>query len=102
MNFCQYDVLTGANEALVLRVAVPGLTKDRLQVDFTDDILIVKEVNKPPLDNYTRKGIKEIYGEWTVPDELKIDMVSLQNGILEVLFSKKLPETQKGTRLEIQ
>lgn len=98
-----YDLISGANEALVLRVAVPGLHKSDLEVNFSGDLLTVKQVvnTKKPVE-YLRKGIKEVYGEWIVDSDLKIDMVSLENGILEVLLSKKIPVPPKGTRLEIQ
>lgn len=97
----QYNIIKTSNEGLILQVPVPGYTKENISLEIDKGNLILSVDNKKSNYEYIRKGISKPYGEWVLDPDLKVDMATCTNGMLEILCSKVIPVTN-GTRIQIQ
>jgi HSP20 family protein len=95
-------------EAVVVRVQVPGVSKDNLHVDITEHALTLrgemKEEEKKDEKNYYRQEIR--YGAFTrtipLPMAVKVDQATaqLKDGLLEVTLPKS--EVTKAKEIPIK
>jgi HSP20 family protein len=98
------------NNELVVRADLPGLTKDDVKVDVTDDRLIIQGERKRE-QNEEREGLyrsERSYGsfsriiplpEGTMTDQAK---ASFKDGVLEVTMPAPPEQVTRGRRLEIK
>ena len=96
----QYSITYLENGATLLKIAVPGFSKENLEVNFIEDNLYVRGKYEQNDVNFTFIP-SELDVSFGMPKNTKIDLVSLEKGILHVLFSKKVPTQAESTRLEI-
>jgi len=97
------------NNELVVRADLPGLTKDDVKVDVTDDRLIIQGERKRE-QTEEREGVyrsERSYGsfsrmiplpEGTMADEAK---ASFKDGVLEITMPAPPAHLARGRRLEI-
>ena len=97
--------VSDTKKSVVVKVQVPGVPKDRIQVNVTDDILTVKgdmqEEEEKEEKNYHRREIR--YGAFArtvqLPTAVVADKASakLKDGVLEV----KIPKSKETKVKEI-
>jgi HSP20 family protein len=97
------------NNELVVRVDLPGLTKDDIKVDITDNRLTLQGERKREHEE-ERGGVyrsERTYGsfyrevplpEGTIPDQAK---ASFKDGVLEITMPAPPEQVRRGRRLEI-
>ena len=102
------EVFQRGNE-LVVRADLPGLTKDDVHVDITEDALTISGERKQEHEE-EREGVyraERSYGsfqrvvplpEGTIPDSAK---ALFKNGVLEITMQAPSREVSRGRRLEI-
>jgi HSP20 family protein len=93
-------------DAVVVKAELPGMTKDDIQVNITDHMLILKGEKKKDEEvkekDYYRS--ERIYGAFTrslpLPTETDPEKVhaTFKNGVLEV----RLPKTEEAKKREIK
>ena len=104
----QIEVFERDNE-LVLRADLPGLTKDDVNVEFSDDGITIEGERK---DEQEEKGegfyrSERSYGKFyrriPVPEAVKAEdaKATFNNGVLEITMPAPKREPKKARRLEI-
>lgn len=102
------EILERDNE-LVIRADLPGLSKDDINVEVTDDMLTIAGERREERDE-TREGYRHSerrYGRFSrsfpLPEGINAEDVkaAFQNGVLEVTMPAPKRE-QRGRRIEIQ
>lgn len=97
--------VSDTKKTVVVKVQVPGVPKDRIQVNVTDDVLTVKgdmqEEEEKEEKNYHRREIR--YGSFTRTVQLPTSVIAdkatakLKDGVLEV----KIPKSKESKVKEI-
>lgn len=97
-NFPPHNIIKEDETNYKIELAVAGYSEDLLEVSFDDGTLTVKtlDVETNAID-YIHKGItsKFFSKEFILADEMVVDSVSLDNGILSVNMSRVVPEEKK-------
>ena len=102
------DVLHRDNE-LVVRADLPGLTKDDIKVDVTEDGIIIQGERKRE-QKEEREGVyrsERSYGSFTrvipLPEGTMTDQAkaTFKDGVLEVTMPAPPDQVRRGRRLEI-
>ncbi len=104
----QVEVFERDNQ-LVVRADLPGLTKDDVHVEITDDALIIegerKQEHEERREGYYRseRSYGRFYREIPLPEGVNAEnaTATFRNGVLEITM--QLPERQpRGRRIEIK
>ena len=95
-------------DAVLVKAQVPGISKDNIQVNITDDAITLKgemkEEEKTEEKNYTRREFR--YGVFSrtiaLPSTVQADKATaqLKDGVLEITIPKN--EKAKGKEIPIQ
>jgi HSP20 family protein len=97
------------NNELVVRADVPGLTKDDIKVDVTDDAITIEGERKRERQE-EREGVyrsERSYGRFCrvvpLPDGAMADQAkaTFSNGVLEVTLPAPPEQVRRGRRVEI-
>ena len=101
--------VTQRNNELVIHADLPGLTKDDIKVDVTDDAVTIQGERRREHEE-DRGGVyrsERSYGsfhrvvplpEGTIADQAK---ASFKNGVLEIVMPAPPEQVSRGRRLEI-
>ena len=97
-------------DAVVVKAQVPGVSKDQLQVNITDDTLTLKgemqEEEKKEGKNFHRQEFRYGAFERTValPMAVQADKATaqLKDGVLEITLPKSVNAQAKGKQIPIQ
>ena len=94
-----HEVIIGPNNSYILRIALPGFTKEQIDCEFVDGWIIVS-ASRAKENRISVESIFNTYkNKFCLGKDTKVDMVTLNNGILEILFSKDM--ATNGTKLRI-
>ena len=97
-----YDLIAGANKTLILCLAYPGFGKDDLECTMEGINLRIKSVTSAPSGEYIWRGIPHEVNELVeIGKDKKIDMITMEHGILEILVSEVMP-VPNSNRIAIQ
>lgn len=104
----QVEVVERGNE-LVLRADLPGLTKDDVNVELSNDGITLegerKSESKEEGDGYYRseRSYGKFYRRIPLPDGVNVDdaKASFNNGVLEITMPAPKREQRKPRKLEI-
>ena len=98
------------NNELVIRADLPGLSKDDVKVDVTDDAITVhgerREEHQEEREGYYHT--EREYGQFErvipVPEGAITEsaQASFKNGVLEITIQAPPAETRRGRRLDIK
>jgi HSP20 family protein len=99
-----------ANEAIVVRAELPGLTKEEVKVEIVNGALTIEGERKYEKE-MTKKGhftTERAYGTFyrriLLPEETKIAEAKaiFKNGVLEVTIPAPMVEKELGRRLDVK
>jgi molecular chaperone IbpA len=98
-NYPPYNVLDGHDGRTLLEVALAGFSGKDIEVTTERNVLTVS-AKKAPLDKerkYSHKGIsyRTFSRNWQMADDVEVEDVKFEDGLLKVLLVKNLPEKQK-------
>ncbi|MCX8030371.1 MAG: Hsp20/alpha crystallin family protein [Thermodesulfovibrionales bacterium] len=95
---------------VVVRIDLPGVNKDEVDISIMNDNLLIKgEIKKPEEireDNYYIK--EKSYGSFSrsilLPADIDVEHVSavMKNGVLEIVFAKKEEAKTKERKIQIK
>ena len=98
-NYPPYNIVTGPDGRTTLEIALAGFSSGDIKVETERNVLTVS-ANKSREEtkrDYTHRGIsyKTFARNWQMADDVEIEEVEFENGLLTILLRKELPENQK-------
>ena len=98
-SYPPYNVVNGDDGRTVLEIALAGFTSEDIEVATERNVLTVS-AKKAPADKqrkYSHKGIsyRTFSRNWQMADDVEVEDVQFENGLLIVTLKKELPEKQK-------
>ena len=98
-NYPPYNVVAGNDGRTVLEVALAGFSGKDIEVTTERNVLTVSAKKAPPDKErkYSHKGIsyRTFSRNWQMADDVEVEDVKFEDGLLKVLLVKNLPEKQK-------
>lgn len=84
----KYDIIDNGNGTLCLDLAVPGFTKEDLEITTREGIIEVKSTTRPPSGyTYKARGIAtEVNETISLNRDLKVESAICDLGILRILL----------------
>jgi len=98
-NYPPYNVVDGEDGRTLLEVALAGFAEGDIEVATERNVLTVS-AGKAPADKerkYSHKGIscRTFSRNWQMADDVEVEDVKFENGLLTIVLRKELPEKQK-------
>ena len=98
-SYPPYNIVNGHDGRTVLEVALAGFSRDDIEVETERNVLTVSARKAPPDKErkYHHKGIsyRTFSRNWQMGDDVEIDEVKFEDGLLTITLVKNLPEKQK-------
>jgi len=94
-NFPPYNILQLSNHETRLEIALAGFKKDEVKVYSEYGKLIVEGKREKALDGeYIHRGManRDFERAWTIAEDVNIDTVSFEDGLLIVTLKKIVPD----------
>jgi len=98
-NYPPYNVVDGEDGRTILEVALAGFSEADIEVATERNVLTVS-AKKAPADKerkYSHKGIsyRTFARNWQMADDVEVEDVKFENGLLTIILRKELPEKQR-------
>jgi molecular chaperone IbpA len=98
-SYPPYNVVNGGDGKTILEVALAGFAAGDIEVETERNVLTVS-ARKTPADKerkYHHKGIsyRTFSRNWQMGDDVEINEVKFEDGLLTITLVKNLPEKQK-------
>ena len=98
-NYPPYNIVHGDDGRTILEVALAGFTRGDIEVETERNVLTVS-ARKAPADKerkYSHKGIsyRTFSRNWQMADDVEVEGVSFDDGLLKIVLKKELPEKQR-------
>ena len=98
-NYPPHNVVNGSDGRTILELALAGFSRGDIEVETERNVLTVS-ARKAPADkekNYAHKGIsyRTFSRNWQMADDVEVESVDFEDGLLSITLRKELPEKQK-------
>ena len=98
-NYPPHNVVNGSDGRTILELALAGFTRGDIEVETERNVLTVS-ARKAPADKerkYAHKGIsyRTFSRNWQMADDVEVESVDFEDGLLSITLRKELPEKQK-------
>ena len=98
-NYPPHNVINGSDGRTILELALAGFSRGDIQVETERNVLTVS-ANKTSTDKekqYQHKGISQrsFSKNWQMSDDVEVEKVEFEDGLLQIILKKELPEKQK-------
>ena len=101
-----YNIRKVADNKYQIELAVAGFGKQDIELELTDNKLIVKGNTSSETDtsDYLFKGIgmRAFTRTFAVDDHIEVESAELVNGMLKVVLEKLIPENKKSKKINIK
>lgn len=97
-NYPPYNIIEESNVSLRVEVALAGFKKSEISVYTENNKLFVEgQKEEDSTENYKFRGLakRSFNRAWTIPDDIRVDEVFFEDGLLTVRLHKIIPEHQK-------
>tara|TARA_B100000035_G_scaffold171923_1_gene146704 strand:+ start:3020 stop:3424 length:405 start_codon:yes stop_codon:yes gene_type:complete len=98
-NYPPYNVVDGDDGRTILEVALAGFADGDIEVTTERNVLTISAKKAPPDKErkYSHKGIsyRTFSRNWQMADDVEVESVEFESGLLIVTLRKELPEKQK-------
>ena len=109
-NYPPYNIRKTGKDNYSIEVALAGFNKKDVEVEFEDNILIVrtKQLNKSDDQNVDgeiiHKGIsqRQFARSFTIADDVKVNGAELKDGLLTIACERILPDHKKKRLIDIK
>ena len=102
-NYPHYNIIEVKEGVHILEIALAGFSREAIEVVTERNVLTVSA--KRDVDNrtYTHRGLayRSFARNWQLADNVEVDGVTYENGLLSVTLRRVLPEAQQRKVLEI-
>ncbi len=99
-NYPPYDIIKISENNYRISIALAGFNAKNISILIDDNILIIKSSGKSETtnDNYLYKGIayRAFEKKFRLADNIKVEVASLVNGLLNIDLKKILPKKRKA------
>ena len=103
-NYPPYNIVKTSDTTSALEIALAGFSKEEIEVVTERNVLTVS-THREGTDSreYTHRGLAQrtFARNWQLSDDVVVDSVDYQNGLLTVVLRKELPENQQRKILPI-
>ena len=103
-NYPPYNIVKTSDTTSALEIALAGFSKEEIEVVTERNVLTVS-THREGTDGreYTHRGLAQrtFARNWQLSDDVVVDSVDYQNGLLTVVLRKELPESQQRKILPI-
>ena len=98
-NYPPHNVINGSDGRTILELALAGFSRGDIEVETERNVLTVS-ANKKSADKeiqYQHKGIshRSFSKNWQMSDDVEVEKVEFEDGLLKIILKKELPEKQK-------
>ena len=98
-NYPPHNVVNGSDGRTILELALAGFSRGDIEVETERNVLTVS-ARKAPADKerkYAHKGIsyRTFSRNWQMADDVEVESVDFEDGLLSITLRKELPEKQK-------
>jgi len=98
------------DDRLVVRADLPGMTKDDIKVDVTDDAVTIQGERRQEHEErregyyHTERSYGSFYRSIPLPEGVEADKAdaSFRDGVLEVIMPARRQEASRGRRVEVK
>lgn len=103
-NYPPYNIVKTSDTTSALEIALAGFSKEEIEVVTERNVLTVS-THREGTDGreYTHRGLAQrtFARNWQLSDDVVVDSVDYQNGLLTVVLRKELPDNQQRKILPI-
>lgn len=103
-NYPPYNIVKTSDTTSALEIALAGFSKEEIEVVTERNVLTVS-THREGTDGreYTHRGLAQrtFARNWQLSDDVVVDSVDYQNGLLTIVLRKELPESQQRKTLPI-
>ena len=101
-----YNVIeTDDEDTYVIEIAVAGFAKEDLEITVKDQTLTVKgEMKDPEHTKFVHKGIaaRKFTREFALGEHIEVIGAKVENGMLEIVLERIVPEEEKPKTIKIK
>lgn len=104
-NYPPYNIKKIDDNTYVIEIAVAGFSKSEIEVEFSDDKLIVRgNAQDDAGSDWLYKGIaaRNFTRTFALDDKIEIKDAALVNGMLKIALEKIIPEHKKPKKIEVK
>lgn len=97
-NYPPYNIIEENNVTLKVEVALAGFKREEIKVYTENNKLFVEGQKEDDTEQkFKHRGIakRSFVRAWTIPDDIKVETVEFDNGLLSIRLHKIVPEHQK-------
>lgn len=97
-NYPPYNIIEESDVSLRVEVALAGFKKTEISVYTENNKLFVEgKKEEDSSANYKHRGLakRSFTRAWTIPDDIRVEEVLFEDGLLTVRLQKIVPEHQK-------
>ena len=97
-NYPPFNIIEESNVALRVEVALAGFKKKEIMVYTENNKLFVEGQKEEDGDvNYKHRGLakRSFNRSWTIPDDLRVEEVEFEDGLLTIRLQRIVPEHQR-------
>jgi len=104
-NYPPYNIKKTGDNTYVIELAVAGFGKQDIEIELTDNKMIVKgNVEGSDDDSYLFKGIanRAFTRTFALDDQIEIQNAAMMNGMLKIFLERIIPEHKKPKKIEVK
>jgi len=99
-NYPPYNLIKDSSVSFRLEIALAGFKKEDISVYTENNKLFVEgsqEQDEEPLAEYIHRGLatRDFTRVWTISDDVRVEDVVYDNGILTIILKRIIPDHQK-------
>lgn len=99
-----YNLIKTSDDNLKLQIAIPGYSKDEIEIYSQENFLHIKTKNiEQKKEDYLYHGIfkHNFHEKWRIAKNIEIGEAKYNNGLLEIDFKLIVPEESKPKLIDI-
>ncbi len=107
-NYPPYNIRKISDNDYKIEVALAGYSKDDIELELKDSTLTVRNKQKEKVVNdvsndVIHKGIstRQFERAFTISEDIKVKNAELQNGLLNIVLERIVPEEKKARLINI-
>jgi molecular chaperone IbpA len=103
-NYPPYNIKKTGENTYAIELAVAGFGKQDIEIEFADDVLVVKGNTSEDNSDYLFKGIaaRNFTRTFALNEQIEIKDAELFNGMLKIILERIIPEHKKPKKIEVK
>ena len=87
-----------------IELALAGFSKDDIEIEVKDNVMIINGELKEENNEYVYKGIssRKFSKSFTLAEFTECESATMENGILSIILEKNIPEDKKPQKVKIK